>query len=130
MEVITAEFSLLAAAVVVLRDTGAPIDTGALPQGGGGLHAAQARIWSVRHPPGAAAKPLPPLAPPPHTVVQDERNPRAEPKASRQWRDPEMREIVPGGEDEQVPASFDSRTEAIFLPPAPGLAPPPIASAR
>jgi hypothetical protein len=74
MEVPLVEFSLLAAAIVVLQDTGASVDTARLAKAVDGLHAYQARVL-VRHVKSwVAVKPLAPLGVDLVSVVQDERD--------------------------------------------------------
>ena len=68
------EFSMLAAAIVVLQDTGAAVDTARLAKALDSLHAYQARIL-VRHVKSwLAAKPLVQLGVDLVSVVQDERD--------------------------------------------------------
>jgi PAS domain-containing protein len=74
MEVPLVEFSLLAAAIVVLQDTGASVDTARLAKAVDGLHAYQARVL-VRHVKSwVAVKPLAQLGVDLVSVVQDERD--------------------------------------------------------
>jgi hypothetical protein len=74
MEAPLVEFSLLAAAIVVLQDTGASVDTARLAKAIDSLHAYQARVL-VRHVTSwTAAKPLAQLGVDLVSVVQDERD--------------------------------------------------------
>jgi PAS domain S-box-containing protein len=74
MEAPMVEFSLLAAAIVVLQDRDASVDTAKLAKAVDGLHAYQARVL-VRHVTSwAAAKPLAQLGVDLVSVVQDERD--------------------------------------------------------
>jgi hypothetical protein len=74
MEAPLVEFSLLAAAIVVLQDTGASVDTARLAKAIDSLHAYQARVL-VRHVTSwTVAKPLAQLGVDLVSVVQDERD--------------------------------------------------------
>ena len=74
MEVPLVEFSLLAAAIIVLQDTGASVDTARLAKAVDSLHAYQARVL-VRHVTSwVAVKPLAQLGVDLVSVVQDERD--------------------------------------------------------
>ncbi|MFZ0018968.1 MAG: PAS domain S-box protein, partial [Acetobacteraceae bacterium] len=74
MEAPLVEFSLLAAAIVVLQDTGASVDTARLAKAIDSLHAYQARVLVRYVTSWTAAKPLAQLGVDLVSVVQDERD--------------------------------------------------------